>query len=95
MDRYQCPYCSPKYQFFKKKYDGSIICGQCGDTLIKKPLINPIRFIALIAVSAFIAPLIIIIINSFTYLKPQQPKNNFESMAKIQLGVQKEADSLG
>jgi len=58
MTRYQCPYCSPHYQIHKQRVDGIMICGQCGDPLIKIPLIKRRQIIALIAVIAFAAPLI-------------------------------------
>ena len=38
-----------------------MICGQCGDPLMRKPLINTKQIFAFIAVSAFLAPLFIMI----------------------------------
>ena len=46
-----------------------MICGQCGDPLIKKTLLNPRRIIGIIGASAFLAPLLVMIIfliNDFT-----------------------------
>ena len=40
MTDYYCPYCNPKYQFQKRSTNGSLICGLCGDPLLKKPLIK-------------------------------------------------------
>tara|TARA_B100000965_G_scaffold350979_1_gene325231 strand:- start:1296 stop:1490 length:195 start_codon:yes stop_codon:yes gene_type:complete len=57
--------------------DGVLICGLCGDPLVKKPLINSRRIIAVVAASAFIAPLLIMIIfviNDFT--KDKYPNNS-------------------
>ena len=79
MSRYFCPYCSSNYQIHKTRSDGVLICGQCGDPLMKKPLINSRQIFGLIASSAFLAPLIIMIvfvIKDFT--KYEIPKK-FES----------------
>ena len=43
-----------------------MVCGQCGDPLIKVPLIKTTQIFALIVTSAFIAPLILMV---FGYLK--------------------------
>ena len=74
MSRYYCPFCSSRYQFHRKRSDGVLICGQCGDPLMKKPLINLGQIVGFIAVSAFLAPLIIMlfyVIKDFT--KEKQP----------------------
>ena len=76
MSRYFCPYCSSNYQIHKTRSDGVLICGQCGDPLMKKPLINSRQIFGLIAASAFLAPLLIMIvfvIKDFT--KEELPKN--------------------
>ena len=58
MSRYHCPYCSPRYQIHTQRMDGVMVCGQCGDPLVKVPLIRPTQIFALVAAAAFIAPLI-------------------------------------
>ena len=85
MSRYYCPFCSFRYQFHKTRSDGVLICGQCGDPLIKKPLLNSRRIIGLVAVSAFLAPLlimIIFIIKDFT--KETSPRNS-ESLVLLNI----------
>jgi len=42
--------------------DGTLVCGLCGDPLLKTVLVKPTQFFALVAILAFIAPLIIMII---------------------------------
>ncbi len=77
MSRFYCPFCSFRYQFHKIRSDGVFICGQCGDPLIKRNLVNSRRIIGLIAASAFLAPLLIMIIfviKDFT--KESLPKNS-------------------
>ena len=77
MSQFYCPFCSSRYQFHKTRGDGTLICGLCGDPLIKKPLLNSRRILGVIATSAFLAPLlvmIIFVINEFT--KEPQPKNS-------------------
>ena len=77
MSRYYCPFCPSRYQFHKTRNDDVLICGLCGDPLIKKPLVNSRRIIGVVAVSAFLAPLLIMIIfviNDFT--EETLPKNS-------------------
>ena len=72
MSRYYCPFCSPGYQFHKIRTDGVLICGQCGDPLIKKPLISLRQILGLLATSAFLIPfllMLIFIIKDFTKYK--------------------------
>ena len=58
MVRYYCPYCNPKYQFQKQSLKGTLICGLCGEDLVKKPLIRLNQIIALLAASSLLLPLI-------------------------------------
>ncbi len=58
MNNYYCPYCNPKYQFQKKSSNGELICGICGDTLLKKPFIKVNKIIAIIASFSLLLPLI-------------------------------------
>ncbi len=66
MNKYMCPYCDSQYQFHKKQSNNIIICGQCGEPLSKKPLITLTQIFALITVTSFITPLILMI---FSYIK--------------------------
>ena len=77
MSRYYCPFCSSPYQFRKASIDGVLICSHCGDPLIKKPFIHSRQVIGIIAASAFMAPLLIMIffvIRDFT--KDKFPNNS-------------------
>ena len=58
MVRYYCPYCNPKYQFQKQSLKGNLICGLCGEDLVKKPYIKVNQIIALVAASSLLLPLI-------------------------------------
>ena len=58
MNNYYCPYCNPKYQFHKKTTSGKLICGLCGDPLVKKPLIKINQIIAIVASLSLFLPLI-------------------------------------
>ena len=58
MVKYYCPYCNPKYQFQKQTSKGTLICGLCGEELIKKPFIRLNQIIALVAASSLLLPLI-------------------------------------
>ncbi len=77
MSRYYCPFCSSRYQIHKNRSDGVLVCGQCGDPLIKKTFLNSRRIIGVVAASAFLAPLLMMIffvINNFT--NERLPKNS-------------------
>ena len=58
MNKFYCPYCNPKYQFPKKSSTGKLICGLCGEDLLKKPFIKWTRVVALVATLSLILPLI-------------------------------------
>ncbi len=80
MSRYYCPFCSSRYQFHKTRSDGVLICGQCEDPLIKKPLLNSRRIIGVFAASAFLAPLLIMIIFVITDFTKESLPNDSESL---------------
>ena len=75
MSRYYCPFCSSRYQFQKTSSDGFLICGLCGDPLVKKPLLISRRIFGLVAASLFLTPLLISIIfvlkNSIKEMQPR------------------------
>ena len=79
MSRYFCPFCSSNYQIHKTRSDGVFICGQCGDPLMKKPLINSRQIFGLIASSAFLAPLIIMIVFVIKDFNKDEIPKKFES----------------
>ena len=58
MAKYYCPYCNPKYQFQRQSSKGNLICGLCGEDLVKKPFIRLNQIIALVAASSLLIPLI-------------------------------------
>ena len=80
MIRYYCPFCSSRYQFDKIRSDGVLICGLCGDPLQKKPLLNSRRIIGLVATSAFLSPLLIMIIFVFNDFNKEKLPNKSESI---------------
>ena len=78
MNNYYCPYCNPKYQFQKKSTSGELICGLCGDPLIKKPFIKINQVIAIIASFSLLLPLIytfIILIKN----QVNPPRRNYQA----------------
>ncbi len=83
MRQFYCPYCSPRYQFHKLRSDGVLICGQCGDPLVQKTLIKPTQVFALIAVTAFIAPFILMVVGSLQNLNKSRPPSINGSMTMI------------
>lgn len=86
MNNYYCPYCNPKYQFQKKSTSGKLICGLCGDPLIKKPFIKINQIIAIIASLSLVLPLIytfIILIKNQVNPPRRNYQANTSSIGKI------------
>ena len=75
MSRYYCPLCSSRYQFQKTRGDGVLICGLCGDPLVKKPLLILRRIFGVVLASVFLTPLLICIVfvlkNSTKEIQPR------------------------
>ena len=74
MNKYYCPYCNPKYQFPLENY-GKLVCGLCGEDLIKKPIIQIKQLIALLLVFSFSLPLIFMIFSSIINTGKDQKEN--------------------
>ena len=85
MSQYYCPFCSSQYQFHINRSDGVLICGQCGDPLIKKPLVNPRRFFGLFLVFAFLAPLVIMILILIKDFDKDKIPTNSSSLVVLKL----------
>ena len=83
MSRYYCPFCSSRYQFHKNTIDGSFICYQCGEPLIKRYLINPKRIVGVFVASAFLAPLVIMIFFAIEDYNREKLPNNVESFISL------------
>ena len=87
MSRYYCPFCSSRNKFHKTRNDGVLICGLCGDPLIKKPFINSKQIVGLVAASTFLAPLLIMIIFLINDITNEKLPNNTETF--VQLSINK------
>ena len=83
MSRYYCPFCSSRYQFHTTRTDGTLICGQCGDPLMKRPLINGRQIISLLAASTFIIPLIFVFIFAIKEFNREKVPNNSDSLVLL------------
>ncbi len=83
MSRFYCPFCSSLYQFHKTSSESVLICGLCGDPLVKKPLINSRRIIGAVVASAFLAPLLIMIIFVFENYSKEKLPNNSDSIVLL------------
>ena len=83
LSRYYCPFCSSRYQFHKTRNDGLLICGNCGDPLMKKPLINARKIFALLAATAFLFPLLIMIVFVINDLSEEKFNNNSEKLVLL------------
>ena len=86
MVRYYCPYCNPKYQFQKQSSKCTLICGLCGEDLVKKPFIRLNQIIALVAASSLLLPLIY----TFIFLIKSQinpPNKNYQANSILMIGI--------
>ena len=78
MKNFYCPYCNPKYQVHKISTTGELICGLCGDPLVKKPFIKINQIVAFISSLSLLIPLIY----TFIYLIKNQinpPKRKYQA----------------
>ena len=83
MSRYYCPFCSSRYQYHTTRSDGVLICGLCGDPLVKKPLLNSRRIIGAVAASAFLVPLLLMIIFVINDFSKEKLPDNSESLVLL------------
>ena len=83
MSRYYCPFCSSRYQFHKSSSDGILICGLCGDPLVKKPLLNSRRIIGAVAAAVFLAPLVMMIVFVIKDFSKEKLPNNSDSLVLL------------
>ncbi len=79
MAKYHCPYCSPRYQIHEKRIDGVMVCGQCGDPLVRNYWLRPTQLVALCVAAAFISPLIMMLFAFFHEYKQPELKNRMSS----------------
>tara|TARA_B100000212_G_scaffold127860_1_gene95885 strand:+ start:406 stop:684 length:279 start_codon:yes stop_codon:yes gene_type:complete len=73
MSKYFCPYCNPKYQF-SLETNGKLVCGLCGEELIKKTKIQFKQLIALFLVFSFSFPMVYIIFTTIINTNKEQEK---------------------
>ena len=57
MSKYFCPYCNLKYQCKSVSNTGKLLCGLCGEEMIKKSFLNIKQIVSLIIVATLILPL--------------------------------------
>ena len=84
MSKYFCPYCNSKYQFKSMSNSGKLLCGLCGEEMIKKSFINMKQIISLTIVITFVLPLfytfVLSIINKKDFKKDIYQSSNSEYM---------------
>ena len=89
MIKYYCPYCNSKYQFKSISNTGKLLCGLCGEEMIKKSFINIKQIISLTIVITFVLPLIytfvLSIINKKDFKKDIYQTSNIESIRSLNL----------
>ena len=65
MARYYCPYCSTRYPLHCHDKQGRMVCGHCGDPLLKVQLIDVKQVFALFVACAFAIPSILLVFSVF------------------------------
>ena len=89
MSRYYCPYCNSKYQFKTISNTGKLLCGLCGEEMIKKSFVNIKQIISLIIVLTFVLPLfytlLFSIINKKDFKKNIYQSSDNESIRSFNL----------
>ena len=60
-----------------------MICGQCGDPLIKKTSLNTRRIVGVVAALAFLAPLLIMIIFVIRNFTNEKLPKNSKSLVQL------------
>ena len=77
MSKYFCPYCNSKYQFKTMNNKGKLLCGLCGEEMIKKSLINIKQIVSLIIVATLTLPLFYTLVISIIN-REQIKKDNYQ-----------------
>ena len=89
MSKYYCPYCNSKYQFKSMSNTGKLLCGLCGEEMIKKSFINIKQIISLTIVITFVLPLfytfVLSIINKKDFKKDIYQSYNNISIGRLNL----------
>ena len=85
MNRFYCPFCSSRYQFQKTRDDGILICGQCGDPLVKKPYLNSRGILGIVVSTAFFSPLLMLIVFAINDFTKEKPPKNSESLVLLNI----------
>ena len=87
MAKFFCPYCNPKYQFISKTNTDKLICGLCGEEMVRQSFFNIRQMVSLIIIIAFLLPLFysffILIINRKQFKKDIYQGYNIELIGTI------------
>ena len=83
MSRLYCPFCSSRYQIYKSRSDGVLVCSQCGELLIKKPFLNTKQIFGFLTAFVFLFPLFIMVFYLLKEFTNDKFPNNSESPAII------------
>tara|TARA_B100000212_G_scaffold319503_1_gene276695 strand:+ start:371 stop:655 length:285 start_codon:yes stop_codon:yes gene_type:complete len=82
MRKYYCPYCNSKYQFNSISNTGKLLCGLCGEEMIKKSFINIKQIISLTVVITFVLPLFYNFV--FSIINKKDFKKDFYQISTIE-----------
>ncbi len=83
MSNYYCPYCPRDQQINQQLSNSVMICGNCGDRLVKDNLIKLKQFLALIVAAAFIAPLVLMVISFMKNTNKPASRPQLKAIAEL------------
>tara|TARA_B100000131_G_scaffold299038_1_gene319036 strand:- start:429 stop:710 length:282 start_codon:yes stop_codon:yes gene_type:complete len=69
MITYFCPFCKNKIKLNVRAYKTELVCKNCGEDLVKEPLIKFKKITALIAVLSLVIPIVFSLVFSIKNLK--------------------------
>ena len=62
-----------------------MICGQCGDPLVKTAFVKPKQVLAIISIIAFLSPLAILVIDFILNLKSSNKPKNMINLSLVSM----------
>ncbi len=86
MPRFYCPYCTPQQRLYKQIDEGGMVCGYCGDKLVKERIFQPLKLVAMLTAIGLVAPLFLATYKIIEReIRPSVDSLNAEEIAFTQL----------
>ncbi len=82
MTRYICPYCAPAPANHRTTAQGELVCGTCGDPLLRQKALRWRQLAAFVGIGSLIAPLLALIWVSLQRVPDARPRPAQARLAK-------------